>query len=110
MNKITTTDLAKFGFRELKLARDLLDALIEQGLPEDFEDNEVAIMFNTHSGYVFLTNANYQAAIMNDDTLESYYTLPYSGKEGFKEDFEGAKRKDYANEDWTYIQKVILNK
>jgi hypothetical protein len=86
MNEITTTDLSKFGYREIKMVRDLLDAWIKHGLPNDFEDNEVVPMMNTHSGNVFLTNSEYQVAMMNGDKLESFYSCPECGHEGFKED------------------------
>ena len=39
-----------------------------------------------NSGNVFLTNANYDVAMMNGDTLESFYSCPNCGHEGFKED------------------------
>ncbi|KKL53199.1 hypothetical protein LCGC14_2277870, partial [marine sediment metagenome] len=41
MNEITTTDLSKFGFREIAMARDLLVEWVERGLPDDFEQDEV---------------------------------------------------------------------
>lgn len=84
MNDITTTDLTKFGYRERKLAEDLLKAWREQGLPEDFYEDEITIMFNTHSGCVFLTNSEYQVAMLNGDKLESFYTDFETGEEGFK--------------------------
>ena len=83
-----TTDLSKFGFREIKMASELLNAWIKNGLPEDFENNEVTVMMNTNSGFVFLTNSEYQVAMMNGDNLESFYSCPNCGHEGFKEDME----------------------
>ena len=58
--EITTTDLSEFGWRELKVAAELLTALIEQGAPDDFEPTGVRLMFNKRSGFVFLTNADFQ--------------------------------------------------
>lgn len=86
MKNITTTDFSKFGYRERKLAEQLLHNWNEQGLPEDFWDEEVTIMMNTHSGNVFLTNAEFQVAMMNGEKLESFYTDPETGEEGFKEE------------------------
>ncbi len=83
MTDITTTDLSKFGYRERVIARELLEAWEVQGLPEDFEDDEVTIMFNAYSGNVFLTNSEYQVAMMCDDKLESFYSCLNCGKEGF---------------------------
>jgi len=87
-DEITTTDFAQFGWREREMARKLLEAWQKEGLPEDFEDDEVTIMMNRNSGCVFLTNSMYQAAMMNGDKLETWYNCPYCGREGFKEDID----------------------
>lgn len=82
----TTSDLSKFGWRERRMAAELLTASCDGGFPDDFEDDEVTIMMNLNSGNVFLTNAEYQVAMMNGNKLESWYSCPYCGHEGFKED------------------------
>ena len=79
----TTTDLSDFGYRELAMLEELLKAMREQGLPDDFYDDEVVPMFNRNSGNVFLTNSDYQVAMLNGDNLESWYFLSYYGNEGF---------------------------
>lgn len=81
----TTTNLADFGYREKKMAAELLTAMC-QGLPDDFDDDQVTVMMNTSSGNVFLTNDNCDVAMMNGDKLESFYSCPECGHEGFKED------------------------
>jgi hypothetical protein len=86
MQEIITSDFARFGSREREMAEELLKAWREQGLPEDFENEKVTITMNLNSGYVFLTNAEYQVAMMNGDTLESFYTDFETGEEGFKEE------------------------
>tara|TARA_Y100000114_G_C11764120_1_gene332303 strand:- start:14463 stop:14771 length:309 start_codon:yes stop_codon:yes gene_type:complete len=83
-----TTNLADFGNRELEMVRDLLTAMIEQGLPDDFCNDEVVPMFNQSSGYVFLTNSEHQVAMINGDKLESFYSSPYEGLEGFYDDLK----------------------
>ena len=45
-NEITTTNLAGFGWRERKMAAELLTASCEQGFPEDFEDEDVIFLFS----------------------------------------------------------------
>lgn len=87
-NSITTTDFADFGWRERKLAAELLTAACNQGFPADFEDSGVQVMMNCNSGSVFFTNDDYQVAMMNGDRLESYYTTPYSGYEGFADELK----------------------
>ena len=82
-----TQDFAKFGSMQRKEAEELLHAWNENGLPDDFDGNDVTIAFNTHSGNVFLTNSDYQVAMMTDEgKLESWYSCPICGHEGFKED------------------------
>ncbi len=83
---IITTDLADFGSRERHMLCDLLNAWNTQGLPDDFDDNEVRAMMNRNSGSVFLTNSEYQVAMLNGDKLESWYNCPNCGHEGFTED------------------------
>lgn len=80
---MTTTNFADFGWRERKMAAELLNASCEQGFPADFNDDEVTIVMNRCSGNVFFTNADCQVCMMNGDKLETYYTTPYSGYEGF---------------------------
>jgi hypothetical protein len=86
METTTTTDLSKFGWRERKMAAELLTAACDQGFPDDFEDDEVTIMMNMNSGNVFFTNSEYQVAMMNGDKLESFYSCPECGHEGFKDE------------------------
>ena len=86
MKEVTTTDFAKFGYREKRMARELLEAMEDQGLPKDFYDNEVTIMMNFNSGNVFITNSEYQVAMLNGDKLEMFYTCFECGNEGFAED------------------------
>lgn len=96
-----TTNLSDFGHRELEIARDLLTAMLDYGLPDDFDDGKVTIAFNPNSGYVFLTNGEYQVAMLTDDgDLESWYYLPYSGEEGFYDDLiYMVKDADYFDDD-----------
>lgn len=83
---MTTTDLKDFGHRELEIAGELLHA-IQYGLPSDFDGNGVHVMFNMNSGYVFLTNSEFQVAMLDDNgILCSFYNTPYEGHEGSFED------------------------
>ena len=82
----TTTDLADFGWRERQMLIDLLQAWNEQALPEGFSDDEVRPMMNRNSGNVFLTNSDFQVAMMNGDKLEIFHCCPDCGHEGFAED------------------------
>ena len=87
MENITTTDLAEFGYRELDMAADLLKAYADHGL-DGFDHDEVRVMMNRNSGNVFLTNSEYQVAMMNGDKLELFYSCPNCGHEGFKDEID----------------------
>ena len=80
----TTTDLKEFGFRELRMAADLLRAYCES--PPDFLSDGVHLMMNTHSGCVFLTDEDFDVAMMNGDALKQFHSCPECGAEGFAEE------------------------
>lgn len=86
MTNTYTENMADFGFREIKMLKDILVAWVENGLPDNFGRAGVKPAMNMNSGYVFLVNEEYQVAMMNGDNLEEFYTLPYSGIEGFLAD------------------------
>lgn len=98
---MNTTDLSEFGYREIEMARDLLNAWVEKGLPNDFNNDKVTVMMNKNSGNVFLTNEDCQVAMMEDGELERFYSCPECGHEGFfyEMDNEGDKCcSDYVRE------------
>ena len=62
---------------------------IKKGLPSDFDREGIKVGFNKNSGNVFLTNAEYQVAMVDDEgNLYSFYSSPYEGKEGSYEDLK----------------------
>lgn len=89
MREITTTDLSKFGHCQREELEDVLRAWRLNGLPDDFENDQVVPIFNMESGKVFLTNSEYQVCMLdgieaNEGKLQSFYTCPYCGHAGFK--------------------------
>lgn len=85
-----TSDLSKFGMVELREGGKILTAYADRQLTdlanEHFSDDGVKLAFNTSSGYVFLTNEDYQVLMLNGDKLDLWVWLGYEGKEGFVED------------------------
>lgn len=77
----TTTDLQDFGFRELRLAAELLTGYCEH--PPGWLGGGVHLMMNRMSGYVFLTDEDCNVAMMNGGTLDAWLFTPYDGHEGF---------------------------
>ena len=86
IDEIVTSDIGKFGARERSMLRDLLTAWNDHGLPEDFYDEDVKPCMNMNSGYVFLTNSDYQVALLNGERLELWHNCPYCGHEGFADE------------------------
>lgn len=107
---MTTTDLSLFGNREKAEAGELLTAYSNgqtTKLADDYFQNDgVTIMFNQMSGYVFLTNSDYQVLMFNDGELDLFITTPYNGCEGFMSDLI----EDYENmhyEDQEYLRSMM---
>jgi hypothetical protein len=102
---MTTTNLADFGRRELQMAGKLLQHYAAGRYEHPFwTDSGVQVMMNQQSGNVFLTDDDSNVLMMNGFRLEAWYTLPYSGKEGFFEDFEIDG--NYHREDVDYLDNV----
>jgi hypothetical protein len=102
-NKIVTSDFGDFGYRERALAAELLSASIQQGFPDDFEDNGVQIMMNTNSGQVFFTNSDFEVCAMNEDKLESRYFTVHDYHEGFASDLNAELDQSWHIEDVQYL-------
>jgi hypothetical protein len=83
-NTITTTNLADFGYREIGMTATLLNAYLDN--PNILGDG-TQIMFNIHSGCVFLTDEDCNVAMMNGKKLEKFYNCSNCGHEGFTEEF-----------------------
>lgn len=87
MNDTYTEDLSKFGYIEKAEARDLINALNDKKTPKDFNLCGVKVAFNMMSGFVFLTNDEYEVVMIDDEgELYSFYSSPYEGREGCFED------------------------
>ena len=104
-----TENLEDFGYREQDEAKDIFEAWKKNGLPQDFENDGVKLAFNMNSGFVFLTNAEYQVAMCGDDQeLYSFYTSPYEGKEGSFEDLL-EEYEDMHREDKQWFKDIAKN-
>ena len=95
---IVTTDLSKYGFKELSEAGELLKTYADDGA--DFLGNGVTLNFNTHSGKVFLSDEDYNVGVIEHDDkglpmFVQFYSCPNCGYEGTQADAES---------DWTYSQ------
>lgn len=81
-----TRDFSFFGFIERQEASRLLGAI---GTHHDKTKNlgdDVAVEFNPNSGNVFLVDGDCNVAMMNGNELETFYSCPQCGNEGFHGD------------------------
>lgn len=99
-DEVVTSDLSRFGYREKRLAAELLLAMCEQALPENFTDEDVTVAMNTHSGYVFLTNAEYESCLLRNGKLERWEWCPNCGTEGFKDEVADHGKDDPECQEW----------
>ena len=103
---MTTTDLSQFGNRELGMAGELLTAYSKGYLTklarDYFYNDEVTVMFNQHSGNVFLTNSDCQALMFNGSELDLFISTPYNGNEGFMDELI-EEYEDMHHEDKEYL-------
>ena len=101
----TTTDLSKFGWKEFNKLRELLAHVMDVGLPEGMSVG-VYPMLNTSSGYVFLTDEDYNVAMVNAESgkLEMFYSCPECGHEGFKEDMQHGEDNEECKE---FLENII---
>jgi hypothetical protein len=81
-----TTDLSLFGYRELQMAIELLKAFKEVKTEIDFLGDGIKLMMNTSSGNVFLTDDDFNVAMMNGEKIQQWLTCSNCGKEDFKEE------------------------
>lgn len=87
MEPVVTADLSAFGYRELHMAAQLLNALSNGGRPDNMGDG-LTINMNTNSGYVFLSDEDFNTFMMNGDRLEQHYFCSWCGWEGFEDEAE----------------------
>ena len=88
-----TTDISKMDLSEVT---EMLSAYQEENTTRAFKamwcDDGTIPTLNQESGYCFLTNDEYQVAMMNDGKLSMFISCPECGREDFEQD-------------WTFTQK-----
>lgn len=82
MENIITVDYSKFGYRELEIAGKLLCVLAEGGI--DFLSNGITVNFNVNSGYVFLSDEDYNVGMLDDKEVHivQFFSCIECGYEG----------------------------
>lgn len=106
MDNPVTADFGKFGYRELQMAGELLSALKRDMDGTEYLGPGISVCFNMNSGNVFLSDQDYNVAMMNGDTLEDWFICPYCGHEGFKEDMEHGERDELHPDCVEYLEQI----
>lgn len=75
-----TNDLTRFGFRELDEAADLLKIYANNGCT--FLEDGVTVWLNKYSGKVFLSDEDYNVAVVEGGKLVQFLSCPNCGYEG----------------------------
>lgn len=87
-----TQDLEKFGNIELKIASELLSALAEINTKSNFFGEGLTLNFNTGSGYVFLSDEDFNVGVMEEGKLVQFFTCSECGWEGTKSEYDSDKK------------------
>ena len=110
-SNVYTEDMAIImqSSRERYLALQILTAWDKHGLPDDFYEDNIRYAFNRNSGNVFLVNEEYQCAMMNGDKLESFYSSPYDGHEGFIDELLDSVDDHWHEDDIEWLNDIKAN-
>ena len=90
--EIVTTDLSKYGYKELVEAGELLNAYAENG--SEFLGDGLTLNFNMNSGYVFLSDEDYNVGVLEGHKVVQFFSCPQCGFEATQEDAK-AEEKDF---------------
>ncbi len=86
MENLVTVDYSKFGYRELDIAGKLLAIYSQGGV--DFLEDGITVNFNMNSGYVFLSDSNYNVGVLADGETQivQFFSCMECGYEGTQDD------------------------
>lgn len=98
MDSLITVDISKFGSRELAIAAQLLEIFAQGGVT--FIGENATLNFNTQSGYVFLSDEDFNVGILDNEGchVEQFYTCAECGCEGTQDEALGEGR-DFSSYD-----------
>ena len=93
MSSVKEIDFDGWGSREVNMATELLGLWNRQKLSKHaakYFDGTITpkACFNTGSGYVFLSDSEYNVLVKHGDCLVSFLTCPECGMEGSESEFQ----------------------
>ena len=98
MENYLTTDISKMDLSEVT---DMLNAYQNQGFKTTpafksmWYDEDTKPTMNKESGYTFLTNSEYQVAMMNEGMLSMFINCGECGREDFEQDWVWTYKNDH---------------
>ena len=86
MEGLVTVDYSRFGYRELDIAGKLIVTYSQGGV--DFLEDGITVNFNVNSGYVFLSDSNYNVGVLDDEEshIVQFFSCLECGYEGTQDD------------------------
>jgi len=85
MSDIFTANFAGWGYRELEMAAELLEAFSDR--PVRFLDQStLTVNISMSSGKVFLSDEDYNVGVMEEGKLVQFYSCPNCDYEGTQDD------------------------
>ncbi len=103
----TKGDLSKLGNREKFMLGELLVLLGKNRLSRNANNYGGVITsfdFNRKSGNVFLIDEDYNAFMKNGNSLDIFINLPFSGEEGFPDEFNGRNVSEFEEDDIDFLK------
>jgi len=92
MSDVYEVDFSNFGYSEITMAQEILNAYMKSDL--QLSGSGMKVCLNPNSGFVFLSDEDYNVWMLNGENLEQFYSCPNCGHEGFKEEFEDQECED----------------
>ena len=91
-----TTDISKMNLSEVT---EMLTAFQQENTTRAFKamwyDEDTIPTLNQESGYCFLTNSDYQVAMMNEGKLSMFINCSECGREDFEQDWIWTYKNDH---------------
>jgi|APSaa5957512535_1039671.scaffolds.fasta_scaffold10421_4 hypothetical protein len=91
-----TTDISKMNLSEVT---EMLTAFQQENTTRAFKamwyDEDTIPTLNQESGYCFLTNSDYQVAMMNEGILSMFINCSECGREDFEQDWIWTYKNDH---------------
>ena len=108
MSDVYTASFEKWGHWELAEGANILNAYAEHGQP-DFLSDGITLNFNPTSGKVFMSDSEYNVAVLEGDELVQFFYCAQCGFEGTEEEASFEEGKSFVKNEG-YCSKACFEK